>query len=80
MEKDRMNAIVFANCLMGTSVSNDTSEARNKSKAFSQFMDSLSWDIFVEKAENRQQPKTAENTMKQLFGRVGIVPFRNREK
>ena len=80
MEKDRMNAIVFANCLLGTSDSDNASEARRKNLAFSQFMDSLSWDTFVSKAEQKQEPKTAESTMKQLFGGVGIVPFRNRKK
>ena len=80
LDRDKMNAVVFANCLMGTSTSNDASEARKKSTAFSEFMDSLSWDHFVEKVEEKEQPKTAEMTMKQLFGGVGIVPFRNRAK
>ena len=80
LDKDKMNAIVFANCLLGTSDSNDASEARRKNTAFSDFMDSLSWDSFVEKVEEKEKPKTAEATMKQLCGGVGIVPFRNRQK
>jgi len=80
LDKDKMNAVVFANCLMGTSQSNNASEARKKSAAFSEFMDSLSWGNFVEKAEEKIKPKTAQMTMKQLFGGVGIVPFRNRAK
>ena len=80
LDRDKINAIVFANCLMGTSTSSEASEARRKSAAFTAFMDSLSWNAFVEKVEEKEKPKTAENTMKRLFGGVGIVPFRKREK
>lgn len=80
LDQTRMNAIVFANCLMGTSSSNDASEARKKSTAFQKFMDSISWDTFIETAEEKQNPRTAEVTMKQLFGGVGVVPFRDRSK
>jgi len=80
LDRDKMNAIVFANCLLGTSTSNDVSEARKKSTAFSEFMETLSWGSFVEKVEEKEKPKTAEMTMKHLFGGVGIVPFRNRTK
>lgn len=80
MDRDKMNAVVFANCLMGTSTSNEASEARRKSQAFTQFMDSLSWGSFVEKVKEKEEPNTAQNTMKRLFGGMGLVPFRKREK
>ena len=75
-----MDAVVFANCLVYATPANDASEARNKNRNFQQFMDGLDWDNFVEKAEEKLKPTTAEKTVKQLFGGLGIVPIRKNSK
>ncbi len=80
LNRNYMDAVVFANCLVYATPANDASEARNKNRSFKQFMDGLDWDRFVEKAEEKLEPATAEHTLKRLFGGVGIIPIRNKSK
>lgn len=75
-----MNAIVFANCLMGTSQPVDGSDARRKNREFQKFMDTLNWHKIVDKVEEQEKPKSAQTIMKSMFGGIGIVPFRERKK
>lgn len=80
LDKEKMNAIILANCLMYSQPASDASSARKKNRAFQQFMDSLNWNKLVTKYKERTKPKTAENVLKSLFGGVGLVPLRNKSK
>lgn len=79
LDKDRMNAIVMSNCLMFSVPANDRMEARQKTKAFQQFLDSLVWSNLVSEKEEELRPKSAEDTIKKLFGGASI-PIKIRKK
>ncbi len=68
LDRNQMDAVILSNCMMYTTPSGDATEARNKTRDFQKFMDSLNWKTFVKKAEEKIVPRTAENTLKRFFG------------
>lgn len=80
LDTERMTALTMTNCLVYATPANDVSESRIKNRNFQQFMDSLNWNSFAEKAERKTQPRAAADTLKRLLGGVGMIPVRNKEK
>jgi hypothetical protein len=79
LDRNRMDAIIMSNCMVYTSPVEDMVQARIKNKRFNAFLDTLNWDRLVSTEEKKRKSRSAEQTLKSLFGGVNL-PIKIRGK